>query len=71
MSTIISAISLAPSRPFAGFFGPLKTFFETIRTAHVAGRDFDRLNALTDRQLTDIGLCRAGLPRVILDRHFG
>lgn len=62
------------SRPLAGLLtsalAAVVAFFAAARTAHRASADFAALNGLSERQLNDIGLTRADLPRMLFDRHF-
>lgn len=66
----MSTVTLSPSHPFAEIVGAVETALRTIRAAHRASRDFQQLNALTDRQLADIGLDRADLQRVVHAHYF-
>lgn len=66
----MTALTLVSSRSPAGVFIPVKRSFNAVRAAFAASRDLRLLNALTDRQLADIGLSREEVPQLLFRRHF-
>ena len=60
-----SGFSIRPAlRRVADFFGALAA-------GHDAAREFERLNALSDAQLADMGLSRQELPALVFRKHLG
>lgn len=44
--------------------------FAALPNAIAATEDYRRLESQTDKQLSDKGLSRTDLPRIVYDRHF-
>jgi predicted TIM-barrel enzyme len=69
------SLTLSATRPIR-FYGPIRVlrdlgrFFTSIAAAQQATVDFERMNNRTDAQLSNEGMHRADVARVVFERHF-
>ena len=65
----MSVLTLRAGRPLVRIPESVTTLFAALAAALAASREFQRLQALSDRQLAERGLVREDLPRLIFDHH--
>ena len=69
------AYASAHSNGIAGFFAPVANAFQTLRTAWQRSRTYmatyNELNALSTRDLADMGLSRSMISRLAYEAAYG
>ena len=73
MSTL--SLTLAATRPVryvapVRFLHEIGRFFASMAAAQQATADYERMNNRTDAQLSNDGMRRADVARVVFERHF-
>jgi len=67
----VSSLAEAPEQSLFPALNSVVHAFGNVAAARRAGRDFDRLNRLSDGQLAELGIARSEIGALVLARHMG